>query len=261
MGAWKLELFMQELPASEILDPKTGIPRLDIVDVVRGIAIAGVVLFHLVWDLAFLGVIPPGISVHPFWLLFGRLLAGTFMVLVGVSLVLATAGGFRRQAFLRRLVVLIVAAVIISVVTRVIFPQNFVYFGILHAIAVASVVGVLVSRLSTSVIVGLGFATYALGFLWTSETFDPRWLAWTGFAAYPPPSNDFVPFFPWIGLTLFGIAGTRIAFARNLILYARPLHGHTARSLAWLGRHSLTVYLIHQPILLGLLIPMVNLAR
>lgn len=236
-----------------------AIPRLDVVDVVRGIAIAGVVLFHLVWDLAFLRVIPPELAFHPLWLLFGRTLAGTFMVLVGVSLVLASTNGFRVRPFMRRLVMLVVAALAITLVTRVAFPQTFVYFGILHAIAVASLIGALVLPLHTFVIAVLGVAVYASGFFWTSAAFDPRWLAWTGFATTPPPSNDFVPVFPWVGLTLLGMAGTRLALTLGWVHRMRQVHGSLARSFRWLGRHSLAIYLVHQPVLLGMLIPLAHL--
>lgn len=238
-----------------------GIPRLVIVDVARGIAIVGVVLFHLVWDLSFLRIIPPEVAFHPLWLLFGRLLAGTFMVLVGVSLVLAAAGGFRRDAFMRRLAILIAAALTISLLTRITFPQTFVYFGILHAIAAASVVGALVLRLNKLTIAILGLVALVLGFTWTSADFDPRWLAWTGFAASSPSSNDFVPIFPWVGLTLLGMAGTRLALARSWLHRARPIDGRVARFLVWAGRHSLPIYLVHQPVLLGVLITLVELAR
>lgn len=239
----------------------SALPRLDVVDVVRGIAIAGVVLFHLVWDLAFLGVIPAWIASHPWWLLFGRTLAGTFMALVGVSLVLASTGGFRRRAFLRRLAVLFAAALAITLVTRAAFPETFVYYGILHAIAVASLVGALALRLPTAAIALLGLVAYALGFVWTSSAFDSRWLAWTGFAVAPPPSNDFVPVFPWIGLTLLGMASTRLALVQGWALRARPMDGRAARWMAWLGRHSLAIYLVHQPILLGVLIPLVGIIQ
>ena len=239
----------------------TGIPRLAIVDVVRGLAIAGVVLFHFVWDLAYLGFISAGIASHPWWLLFGRLLAGTFMVLVGVSLVLAAVGGFRWRAFGRRLAMLVAAALAITLVTRVAFPQTFVYFGILHAIAVASVVGALVLRLHASFIAALGIAAYALDFFFASAMFNPRWLAWTGFAASPPLSNDFVPVFPWVGLTLLGMAGMRLALGRGWGRRARLLDGWIGRSLTWLGRHSLAIYLVHQPVLLGVLMPLVWLRR
>jgi uncharacterized membrane protein len=239
----------------------SAIPRLDVVDVVRGIAIAGVVLFHLVWDLAFLGVIPAWIASHPLWLLFGRVLAGTFMALVGVSLVLASANGFKRRAFLRRLAVLVAAALAITLVTRAAFPETFVYYGILHAIAVASLVGALALRLPTVAIAALGFMAYALGFAWTSSAFEPRWLAWTGFAAAPPPSNDLVPVFPWAGLTLLGMAAARLALAWGWVHRTKPTDGRAARWLAWLGRHSLAIYLVHQPVLLGVLIPLVGLVR
>ena len=164
------------------------------------------------------------------------------------------------SAFLRRLAVRMAAALAITLVTCIAFPQIFVYFGILHAIAMASVVGAFVLRLQPSAIAALGIAAWALGFSWTSADFDPRWLAWTGFAASPPSSDDFVPVFPWVGLTLLGMAGTKLALARGWVHRARPMTGPVARSLGWLGRHSLPIYLIHQPLLLGVLIPLVELA-
>jgi uncharacterized membrane protein len=248
-------------PPQEQADRRSAAPRLGIVDIVRGLAIAGVVLFHLVWDLAFLNLIPAWIASHPLWLLFGRTLAGTFMALVGVSLVLASEGGLRKYSFLRRLGVLVLAAFAITLVTRIAFPQTFVYFGILHAIAVASVVGFLVLRLPTIVIAAFGVAVYLVGFSWTTPAFDSRWLAWTGFAASPPFSNDLVPVFPWIGLTLIGMAGTRLAVAHGWTERASAVYGRSGRSLAWLGRNSLVIYLLHQPILLGILIPFVWLVR
>lgn len=241
-------------PVPEGRSTAPAVQRFDIVDIVRGLAVAGVVLFHLVWDLAFLRLIPPQWAFAPVWLLFGRTLAGTFMVLVGVSLVLAARRGIRSRPFLRRLAVIVLAALGITLVTRIAFPDTFIYFGILHAIAVSSVVGVIALRFRTALVIAAGAFVVLLGNTVSDPVFDPRWLAWTGFGASPPPSNDFVPVFPWVGLTLLGIAVGRFAGERGWFAKAR-FNGSTGRTLAWLGRHSLVIYLVHQPLLLAVLVP------
>ena len=227
--------------------------RVAAVDVVRGVAIAGVVLFHLVWDMAFLGLTSPTLATHPLWLAFGRALAGTFMFLVGVSLVLAARRGLDRRAFGRRLAILALAALAITLVTRFAFPEAFVYFGILHAIAVASLVGLPLLRLAVPVVALVGAAMLVLGNVLSLPLFDPRWLAWIGFAAAPAPSNDFVPVFPWVGLTALGVAIARISLAQRWTDALPALDGMAGRALAILGRWSLSIYLIHQPLLLAIL--------
>jgi len=234
--------------------------RLRSIDMARGLAIAGVVIFHIVWDLDFTRFIRPGIATHPAWILFARVLAGSFMLLVGVSVALAHRQTTRWVPFAKRLLIIMGAALAISAATWLAFPERFIYFGILHAIAAASVIGLLFRRLPALVIAAMGAVVIVFPFLVASPLFDTRSLAWIGFSAQPPPSNDYVPIFPWVGLTLMGLALAKTAIGRSVDqwLYRHEPAGPVANGTAWMGRHSLAIYLIHQPVLLGLLIPLAN---
>lgn len=243
-------------PRSTVNEPDK-FTRLIEIDVVRGLAILGVVIFHIVWDLEFTGFIS-GIAFHPIWLGFGRMLAGTFMFLVGVSLVLAHAKTFKTNAFLKRLFIVALAAMAISVVTWFAFPNSFIYYGILHAIAVASVLGLLFLRLSVPLVLIAGLLALALPQFFSFETFNTRWLAWTGFYESVPNSNDFVPLFPWVGLSILGVGVARLIKlpTRDSALSVASRANSTLRFLAWAGQKSLPIYLIHQPVLLALIVPL-----
>jgi len=231
--------------------------RLAVVDAIRGLAIAGVVLFHLVWDLEFTGFIS-GVANHPLWLGFGRALAGSFMLLVGVSLVLSALASLRAGPYLRRLGKIVAAAAAITVVTFYIMPDRFIYFGILHAIVAATLVGTLFLRAPAWVCLLVGLAVFLAPIMWQSEVFDTRWLAWIGFAERVPLSNDFVPIFPWVGLTLLGMAGTKFLLCLDLtaLLGRWAPEGWLGHSVVWMGRRSLMIYLVHQPVLLSVILPL-----
>ncbi|MEN3142875.1 heparan-alpha-glucosaminide N-acetyltransferase [Ochrobactrum sp. WV_118_8] len=233
------------------------IARVYMVDAWRGLAIAGVVLFHFVWDLEFTGFIS-GVAYHPLWLGFGRVLAGSFVMLVGVSLALSSRSPFRPSAYLLRLTKIGVAAAAITLVTWYVFPATFIYFGILHAIAVATLVGTLFQRTPWWLSLASGVGMLVVPSLWQSELFDTRWLAWIGFAQNVPPSNDFVPIFPWVGITLIGMSGAKVLVdkGKEYALDRLVPAGRHGNKLAWMGRHSLTIYLLHQPIMLGIIIPL-----
>ena len=232
--------------------------RLLIVDAARGTAIAGVVLFHLVWDLEFTGFIS-GVAFHPLWLVFGRSLAGSFMFLAGVSLVLAHGVQFRTTTYFRRLGVIVAAAMAITIVTFLVFPGAFVYFGILHSIAIASLIGVVFLRPPASVSLLTGLVMMALPWFVSLSAFAPRWLAWIGLSANPPLSNDFVPVLPWAGVTLLGIAFAKVCDVGLHQVKSASVDSTFLAKLAWLGRHSLAIYLLHQPVMLAIIVPLSRL--
>lgn len=237
-----------------------SLQRLGFIDATRGLAIIGVVIFHFVWDLEFAGFIS-GVAFHPIWLAFGKTLAGSFMVLVGVSLLLAHQKGFKLNAFLKRFLVIALAASIISIVTWLIFPESFIYFGILHAIAVASLVGIAFLKLPAYITLTVGVFILLAPTFYASAIFDTRWLAWIGFSRNPPTSNDFVPVFPWLGLTLIGMATTKLIQSLRwpVQLSSFSSTNQIVNLLQWFGRKSLPIYLIHQPILLAIILPLSSL--
>ena len=228
--------------------------RIPAVDLARSAALLGMVVFHFTFDLELFGHVAPGTTRTAPWALFARLVAGSFLFLAGVSLVLAHGQGIRWRGFLRRLAMVAGAALVITIATRIAIPHAFIYFGILHSIAAASLIGLAFLRAPVWLILASAVAAFALPEVARAPLFDTRWLAWTGLAASTPPSFDFVPVLPWVSAFLLGMAAGRAGVAAGLWDRLRdPAPAPFIRVLAWPGRHSLAVYLLHQPVLIGLL--------
>jgi len=223
-------------------------------DAARGVAITAMVIYHLAWDLSFFRLIPTDIIGHPAWQFFARAIAASFLILVGISLVLAHDRGVRWRSFWRRLAVIATAALAITAVTWLAFPDDYIFFGILHCIALSSVLALPFVRAPVIVLVAGVVFCFAAPLLFTSPMLDHPLLDWLGLGARPPRTNDYVPIFPWFGLVLLGLAAGRLGLpfatgpSRSAIWH-KPLF----RGLIWSGRRSLPIYLVHQPLLMGAL--------
>lgn len=227
--------------------------RLVMVDLARTAALLGMAVFHLAFDLEMFGHLAPGTTVSGGWAIFARLVAGSFLFLSGVSLVLAHGGAIRWPGVWRRLGRLAAAAALVSGATWLAFPQAFVFFGILHSIALCSLIGLALIRLPGLALLALAVAVVAVDRSLALEVMNPRWLAWTGLGSVAPLAVDFVPVFPWLGAVLAGMGAAKIAAGAGLWTRAAGLRaGPGLRRLAWPGRHSLLIYLVHQPVLIGL---------
>ncbi|HBF28782.1 DUF1624 domain-containing protein [Rhizobium sp.] len=232
----------------------TGIsplPRIGMLDSLRGFALVAMASYHFTWDLEFFGYIEPGTAETGPWRLYARCIASTFLFLVGFSLVLAHGRGIRWQAFVKRFAQIAVAAALISGVTYFVMGNGWIFFGILHGIALMSLLALAFLRLPVIITALAALASLALPFYAQSPLFDHPMLWWVGLSETIPRSNDYVPLFPWFAAVLFGIVAARLSirFGLHEKLAAMP---QGPRLLALGGRHSMAFYLIHQPVLISL---------
>lgn len=238
----------------------TKLRRIALVDIVRGIAIIGVVFYHFCWDLRYFEFILVDVANETGWYIFARALLAIFLFLTGVSLVLGHGDGMRWPQFWRRFAIVGGAALLVTLGTYIIFPYAFVYFGVLHAIALFSLMAVPFLRLPVWVPLVLGVVWIALPAFFTSEFFNVWYWSWIGFWTVPPLTEDLVPIFPGFGFTLLGLGLIRLAKSNRLMdrLAKVKAEGRALRYLALAGRWSLVIYLVHQPIILGLMTPVAN---
>jgi uncharacterized membrane protein len=141
------------------------------------------------------------------------------------------------------------------------FPNSFIYFGVLHGMAVMLVIVRLSAgwgawlwplgalAVATKFIASYAIAAGALGVFLNEKMFN-----WLGLISVKPITEDYVPVLPWLGVMWWGMAGARWWMARSAgkptkAKWATPL----LRPMAALGRWSLSYYMLHQPILLGAL--------
>jgi uncharacterized membrane protein len=225
--------------------------RIALIDALRGTALIAMAIFHSAWDVSYFRLIrfDPGLSTG--WTIFARAIAGTFLALVGVSLVLSTRRGFNRRAYWRRLRMVVIAAALVSAATYFVMPQGWVFFGILHQIALASVLALPFLRLPPLGNLAAAALFFIVPQVFRSPVFSFPGLWWVGLAPEAPLSFDYVPLFPWFGVVLFGIALAQFGVGRGWDVRLAPWQPRLAigRWLVFGGRHGLAFYLIHQPVL------------
>ena len=229
--------------------------RIAAIDAARGVALAGMVVYHLIWDFAHFGLIAPTLPFAPATRALSHVVAGAFLALVGVSLALAHPHGLRRAAFLRRLAAIAGAAAQVTAASYAIDADEPILFGILHCIAASSLIAALFVAAPAWAALAVGAAAIAAPFVYSSPAFNPPALVWLGLGTLPPYTLDWRPLLPWAGVVLIGLGLAQAAAARLAgwrWTAWRPMRW-PGRATAFAGRHSLVLYLVHQPILFGLL--------
>ena len=239
-------------PAASGPAPQGRIPALDMA---RGAALVAMFAYHLVWDLAHFGYIDGRTPFSMEMRLFSHVIACSFLFIAGLSLALARLTPFDWRAYWKRLALIVGAAALVTLASWFLFPNALIFFGILHCIAAASLVALPFLFLPWAAAIVAGVLLFALPFLVSLPAFDTPALIWTGLGVRIPTSNDFRPFLPWSAALLVGLGLGLVMAARGGFDALRRISGAgpAARLLAFGGRHSLLVYLVHQPIFFALL--------
>ena len=230
------------------------------IDFARGLAVALMISFHFFYDLSFFGRAAIDLA-GGFWFLFPRAIAALFILLVGVSLTLSYSRARREMAgpglflkYLRRGALIFSTGLLITLMTGIFIPGQYVVFGILHFIGLSIILAYPFLRLRYANII-LGAAAIAAGFWVQNMVSDGPYLLWLGIAPEGFSSVDYFPLLPWFGLVLIGIFLGKTFYPDNVRRISMPdlSENRAVKTFCCLGRHSLLVYLIHQPVLIALL--------
>jgi uncharacterized membrane protein len=225
-------------------------PRLGSIDLARSLAIVAMVIYHFTFDLALFGFIARDTMFQPFWYYSARLIAGSFLFLMGISLWLAHGQGIRWPAFWKRWAKLAAAALLVTIASIWLVPVGPIWFGILHAMAVIALIGLIALRLPWPVTLALAAVFFAAAWGPRFAALDPLWLVWIGLAETRPMMGDYIPLIPWTAPALAGIATAK---ALRLDLWRGTPPTPLTRAIAFPSRHSLLIYLLQQPVLFGLI--------
>ena len=235
--------------------------RLQRVDALRGFALLWMTGFHFCFDLASAGLFQTNFYAEPFWTRQRTCILSLFLLCAGAGQALAIARGQSWRHFAKRWLQISGCALLVSAGSYLMFPQTYIYFGVLHGMAVMLLVcRALASRdtplrrlLAGAVLVLTAYwaAPELIAQGWWSAALNGKVLNWLGLISAKPFTEDYVPLAPWLAVMLGGMAAMLWAQRRPQGRQAGALEQVLLRPFAFLGRWSLTYYMLHQPVMLG----------
>jgi uncharacterized membrane protein len=238
---------------------RTHAPRYDSIDALRGVAIVWMTAFHFFFDLSHFGWIRQNFYADPFWTWQRTCIVSLFLFCAGLGQAVAVQQGQAWQRFWRRWLQVAGCALLVSAGSYWMFPQSFIYFGVLHGIAVMLIIvratagwGPWLWLLGAIAIAAKPMATSCIGTHPELDFLNARAWNWLGLVSRLPVTEDYVPLVPWLGVMWWGMATGQWLLRRHREVVAASLPRVTA-PLQWLGRWSLTWYMVHQPAMIGVM--------
>lgn len=233
--------------------------RFDRLDALRGAAVVWMVGFHFAFDLNHFRFIRQNFYEDPVWTVQRACIVSTFLFCAGLGQAVAHAQAQRWPRFWRRWAQITGCALLVTAGSWFIFPRSYISFGVLHGIAVMLVIVRLTAPAGRWLWL-LGAIAIVLPQVVQHPWFDTRATNWIGLVTRKPVTEDYVPLLPWLGVMWWGMATGQWALEarRHWFSGALPAPG---RGLAVIGRWSLTVYMVHQPLFFALLTGLVALRR
>lgn len=221
------------------------VKRIFELDLLRGMAVVLMVIFHFGYDLALFGYASYQTTQDTGWIVFRALVLSMFLLAVGMSAYLAYKNHINYAKLIKTLAKLTLVSVLISIGSYQVFEHSWIYFGVIHFITVAlicSLFFVNIPKLS-GVFAVLILGSYWMGYHPFDTLFDYGVQEWN----IPVYTVDLVSFSPWFSLVLLGIF---VMHKKMFGLSVKETKG--MKKIAYLGQHSLLIYLVHQPVLFGL---------
>lgn len=236
--------------------------RVGMIDEVRGIAYIAMIIYHTYYDLAFIygHAMPEPVGIFMKWL--QPLIAGTFIVIAGIS------SNYSSNNF-RRGVEYFFCAMLLTFVTAIFMPSEIILFGVLHFYAIAAMIYGFVGNFTERIPYIIGIVLFVLLFavslniprgyigfegLYTVEMpsflYGHYWLFPLGFPAAGFYSSDYFPLIP--NLFLF-MAGASLGVYFKSGKASRGFYMSRFGKLAFIGRHGLLIYMLHQPVIILIL--------
>jgi Predicted membrane protein len=238
--------------------------RIFFIDELRGFCIICMVIYHAMFDLVYIFKLSSLLPIMNILNILEPFFAAVFIIICGLSCMLS------KNNLIRGLKLLAVA-ILVSVVTIVFMPEQAIYFGILHMLAVSILLFVLLKKLLIKIPTAIGMAINIILFFLTYQIGQGKIGAFGIYLNIPEsitsiklffpiglhiiPSADYFPLFPWIFIFIFGVYIGVIAKKNKL---PRFMYRSRIKALSVVGSHTLLIYILHQPIIYGILYLLFN---
>ena len=221
------------------------------IDIFRGWAILLMIIFHLSYDLQYFKIIDFHIQTNELFKWFRFLIVSMFLLTVGMSLKLAHKKSVNWSKLKKRAIYLGLSSLLVTISSYFIFPNTWIYFGILHFIFVVSFITIplLNSPYLTLIIAISTFIIFHMGLLNMHWLFN---LLVEPLHLPPSISVDVLRFFPWISFVLIGIVMVTLNWHTKVFdnhFFSKKNQINDFFTI--IGRNALLIYLLHQPLLFG----------
>ncbi len=232
--------------------------RLHGLDVLRGLALLWMTAFHFCFDLNQAGYLHQNFYNDPLWTWQRTCILSLFLLCAGAGQALALHQGQSWARFWRRWLQIALCALLVTAGSALMFPKSFIYFGVLHGMAVMLVMVRLTASwgrwlwpLGGIAIAMQSIAARAIDTGAMGTFFNEKWINWLGLISQKPITEDYVPLIPWLGVMWWGLAAMQWWLRRAPAARPSVPSLELLSPVGTLGRWSLSYYMLHQPVLLA----------